>query len=134
MLFQSHLWGHLLLHLVKQGISRRQSAFPKYLMVGHPITCAQNGQALPARNRWKQGPDTMTATDLDARDLLIWLSSVTFDAPRGGGDNPLSWVVLNPGLLQMILVKSRTIYKGVSWAGCYSGPELLAEILETNWI
>ena len=42
--------------------------------------------------RWKQCPDMMTATDLDARDLLIWLSSVTFNAPRGGRGNPLSWV------------------------------------------
>ena len=26
------------------------------------------------------------------------------------------------------------IYKGVSWAGRYSGPELQAGILETDWI
>ena len=34
----------------------------------------------------------------------------------------------------MILVKSRTIYKGVRWAGHYSSPELQAEVLETDWI
>ena len=34
----------------------------------------------------------------------------------------------------MILVKSRTIYKGVRGAGHYSSPELQAEVLETNWI
>ena len=34
----------------------------------------------------------------------------------------------------MIPVKSRMIYKGVRWAGCYSGLELQAEVLKTNWI
>ena len=42
--------------------------------------------------------------------------------------------VLNPGLLRTIPVKSRTIFKGVEWAGRYSGPELWAEVLETDWI
>ena len=42
--------------------------------------------------------------------------------------------MLNPGLLRMIPVKSGTICKGVRWAGRYSGPELRAEVLETDWI
>ena len=45
-----------------------------------------------------------------------------------------SEILLNPGLLRTIPVKSRTICKGVRWAGCYSGPELQAEVLETDWI
>ena len=31
-------------------------------------------------------------------------------------------------------VKSRAICKGVRWAGHYSGLELRAEVLETDWI
>ena len=42
--------------------------------------------------------------------------------------------VLNPGLLRALPVKSGTICKGVRWAGRYSGPELRAEVLETDWI
>ena len=45
-----------------------------------------------------------------------------------------SEILLNPGLLWTIPVKSRTICKGVRWAGCYSGLELRAEVLETDWI
>ena len=45
-----------------------------------------------------------------------------------------SEILLNLGLLWMIPVKSRTICKGVEQAGCYSGPELQAEVLETDWI
>ena len=42
--------------------------------------------------------------------------------------------MLSLGLLQMILVKSGVICKGVRWVGCYSGLELQAEVLETDWI
>ena len=45
--------------------------------------------------------------------------------------SPTLW---NLGLLQMILVKSGMIWKGVEQAGCYSGPKLQAEVLETDWI
>ena len=45
-----------------------------------------------------------------------------------------SEILLNLGLLWMIPVKSRTICKGVKQAGCYSGPELQAEVLEADWI
>ena len=34
----------------------------------------------------------------------------------------------------MIPDESGTICKGVRWAGRYSGLELQAEVLETNWI
>ena len=40
----------------------------------------------------------------------------------------------SPGLLRTIPVKSGTIYKGVKRAGHYSGPELWAEVLWTDWI
>ena len=42
--------------------------------------------------------------------------------------------MLSLGLLWLIPVKSGMICKGVRWAGCYSGPELWAEVLETDWI
>ena len=42
--------------------------------------------------------------------------------------------VLSPGLLWTILVKSGMICKGMRWAGRYSGLELRAEVLETDWI
>ena len=45
-----------------------------------------------------------------------------------------SEILSSLGLLQKIPVKSGMIYKGVRWAGCYSGPELWAELLETDWI
>ena len=49
--------------------------------------------------------------------------------------SPLDYCkLLNPGLLWTFQVKSGTICKGVRWAGCYSGPELRAEVLETDWI
>ena len=45
-----------------------------------------------------------------------------------------SEILSSPGLLWTILDESRMIYKGVRWAGHYSGLELQAEILETDWI
>ena len=45
-----------------------------------------------------------------------------------------SEILLGLGLLWMILVKSGMICKGVKWAGHYSGLELQAEVLETDWI
>ena len=42
--------------------------------------------------------------------------------------------VLSLGLLWTILVKSGMICKGMRWAGRYSGLELWAEVLETDWI
>ena len=47
---------------------------------------------------------------------------------------PFTVYLSSLGLLQTIPVKSRTVYKGVRWAGRYSGLELQAEVLETNWI
>ena len=40
----------------------------------------------------------------------------------------------SPGLLWTVPVESGMIYKGVRRAGCYSSPELWAEVLETDWI
>ena len=58
------------------------------------------------------------------RDIV----DVVFAMALAGG------IMLNLGLLWTIPVKSRTICKGVEWAGHYSGPELQAEVLETDWI
>ena len=45
-----------------------------------------------------------------------------------------SEILLSPGLLWTIPVKSGMICKGARWAGCHSSPELWAEVLETDWI
>ena len=45
-----------------------------------------------------------------------------------------SEILLSLGLLRTIPVKSGVICKGVRWVGCYSGLELQAEVLETDWI
>ena len=81
----------------------------------------------------------------DSKSFLIWVSchflplifslqAVCFGQNNSWVQGCASGIVLNPGLLQMILVKSGTICKGVRWAGCYSGLELWAEVLETDWI
>ena len=46
---------------------------------------------VPAQSRWKRG-DITRATSMDARALLLQLSTVRFDIPKSTWDDPLSWI------------------------------------------
>jgi len=52
------------------------------------------GMAFPlrAKTRWQHDENIITMTNIDARSLLLQLSTVSFNTPRGDVDDPQSWI------------------------------------------